>query len=398
MNMMGIAIGATGLLLLLLFVWMLVLSLRQKRFERERKQRAVAYRKALERDRKQEEEERVRKAENGDLTMILYLAKEAERTNLRKALYWYHKAALQDNVTGMYGIVRLSERMRDDMVLREQAKFWKMAIAATDGDMSAKFQMAEALYYGRGVEQNFDKGFAIMEEAALQQYVPAMLFLGDWMVANANPSPSPIASTEWFREVALLRNNEGRMKLGLNYLNGVGVEADFDQGCYWLERAAEKGYVPAMYKAGEVWLDHGVRGRCIAYIWLFLAGQMGNEEARVLREQVALNLSVDTVVGLQALSKPMLKRILSNKVGKHALIKALNKLYKRDIDFTLYDSSSSLVSDVHEGALAAEELEVNGIQQEVSDDDVTLDGHNKPQNEVKAPLDFSHSPMDNAHR
>ena len=200
---MGIAISATGLLLLLLFAWMLALSLRQKRVERERKQREITYRRALERDRKQEEEQRVRKAENGDLTMILYLAKEAERTNLRKALYWYHKAALQDNVTGMYGIVRISERMRDDMVLREQAKFWKKAIAASDGDMSAKFQVAEALYYGRGIEQNFDKGYALMEQAALQQYAPAMLFLGDWMIANANPSPSPEASTEWFRKVAL---------------------------------------------------------------------------------------------------------------------------------------------------------------------------------------------------
>ncbi|EGU46242.1 hypothetical protein VII00023_06882 [Vibrio ichthyoenteri ATCC 700023] len=391
MNMMGIAIGATGLLLLLLFVWMLALSLRQKRVERERKQRAVAYRKALERDRKQEEEERVRKAENGDLTMILYLAKEAERTNLRKALYWYHKAALQDNVTGMYGIVRLSERMRDDMVLREQAKFWKMAIAASDGDMAAKFQMAEALYYGRGVEQNFEKGFAIMEEAALQQYVPAMLFLGDWMVANANPSPSPIASTEWFREVALLRNNEGRMKLGLNYLNGIGVEPDFDHGCYWLERAAEKGYVPAMYKAGEVWLDHGVSGRCIAYIWLFLAGQIGHEEARILREKVALNLSVDTVVGLQALSKPMLKRILNNKVGKHALIKAFNKLYKRSIDIDKYDLTPELTNSHTASEEQHKEADLAGMAENAAEDSLH-DTHEMKSTQPS--LDFSQSPMD----
>ncbi|WP_038219470.1 tetratricopeptide repeat protein [Vibrio sp. N418] len=405
MNMMGIAISATGLLLLLLFAWMLALSLRQKRVERERKQREITYRRALERDRKQEEEQRVRKAENGDLTMILYLAKEAERTNLRKALYWYHKAALQENVTGMYGIVRISERMRDDMVLREQAKFWKKAIAASDGDMSAKFQVAEALYYGRGIEQNFDKGFALMEQAALQQYAPAMLFLGDWMIANANPSPSPVASTEWFRKVALLRNNEGRMKLGLNYLNGIGVEEDFAHGCYWLERAAEKGYVPAMYKAGEIWLEHGVSGRSIAYIWLFLAGQMGHEEARVLREQVALNLSVDTVVGLQALAKPMLKRILANKVSKHALIKAFNKLYKREIDIDKYDPMPAVTKDADAESKSNGQVEKE-MTSEVLSQEETLDGvpfqaiddssNQQPQVSVTsaATLDFSQSPMD----
>ncbi|KII76290.1 tetratricopeptide repeat protein [Vibrio renipiscarius] len=390
MNIMGIAIGATGLLLLLMFLWMLAHSYQQKRLEQERRQREVAYRKALERDRKQEEQLRISKAENGDLGMILYLAKEAERNHLRKALYWYNKAALLDSVTGMYGIIRISTRMRDDMVLREQSKYWKIAIAAMDGDLNAKVQMAEALYFGRGVEQNIDKGYRLMEEAALQQYIPAMLFLGDWMIAPENPNPSPQASTEWYRKAALLRNNEGRMKLGMNYVHGIGVEEDFSQGCYWLERAAEKGYTPAMYKAGEVWLGHGLRGRSVAYIWLFLAGQMGHEEARVLREQVALNLSVDTVVGLQSLSKPMLKRIMDNKVGKHALIKALNKLYKRDIDYTLYDPSTVLDAEAPEHeVLQDEQGSQYGHVQEATTATATTASTTS-----NAPLNFSHSPMD----
>lgn len=176
MTMMGIAIGATGLLLLLLFVWMLAISMRQKRIENERRQRANIYRKAMERNRKQEQEERVQKAESGDITMILYLAKEEERTNLRKATYWYRKAANLDNVTGMYGIVRISERMKDDMVLREQAKFWRTTIAAVEGNLQAKFEAAEALFYGRGTEQNVEKAYQFMEEAAKMQYLPAMLF------------------------------------------------------------------------------------------------------------------------------------------------------------------------------------------------------------------------------
>ena len=122
MNIIGIAIGITGLLLLGMFLWMLALSMRRKRMEQERKERELAYRKAMERDRKQEREDRIYKAEHDDIPSILYLAKEAERTRPKEALHWYTKAAKLDNVTGMYGIIRLSNRMNQDMVLREQSQ------------------------------------------------------------------------------------------------------------------------------------------------------------------------------------------------------------------------------------------------------------------------------------
>ncbi|HAS61435.1 MAG TPA: hypothetical protein DCS35_02000 [Vibrio sp.] len=389
MTMMGIAIGATGLLLLLLFVWMLAISMRQKRIENERRQRANIYRKAMERNRKQEQEERVQKAESGDITMILYLAKEEERTNLRKATYWYRKAANLDNVTGMYGIVRISERMKDDMVLREQAKFWRTTIAAVEGNLQAKFEAAEALFYGRGTEQNVEKAYQFMEEAAKMQYLPAMLFLGDWFISHNNPQPSPSTSFEWYKQATKHKSNEGRMKLGMSYIQGIGVDVDFYQGCYWLERAGEKGYTPAMLKAGEVWLESGGQGKFIAYIWFFLAGQLGNEDARILRDKVSLTIGVDTVVGMQALAKPMLKRIRENKVGKHALIKALNRLYKRELDYLAYDLQPTqthidvLNDEVMEASIPETELEIS----------TQLPSESQPKN-----LDFSMSKIDQTNR
>ena len=107
MNLIGIAIGATGLLLLGLFMWMLVLSMRKQRLEQERREREIAHRKAMEKHRKQEREERIMKAEDGHIPTILFLAKEAERKNVKEALYWYDKAAKLDNVTGMYGMASL---------------------------------------------------------------------------------------------------------------------------------------------------------------------------------------------------------------------------------------------------------------------------------------------------
>ncbi|MCG6451030.1 hypothetical protein K6U33_09245, partial [Vibrio parahaemolyticus] len=135
MNTIGIAIGATGLSLILIFVWMISLSVRKKRLEAEKKAREEAYRKALERQRDQERKERLYKAESGHVPTMLYLAKEAERTNLREALFWYEKAAHNDNITGMYGIVRICQRIRDDVILKEKAKFWQNCIQGQEGDL-----------------------------------------------------------------------------------------------------------------------------------------------------------------------------------------------------------------------------------------------------------------------
>lgn len=379
MNIIGIAIGATGLLLLGMFLWMLALSIRKKRLEQERREREIAQRKAMDKHRKQEQEERIMRAEGGHIPTILYLAKEAERTRPKEAIYWYTKAAKLDNVTGMYGVVRISNKMKQDVILREQSKYWQICIAASEGSLEHKYEMAQSLFYGRGTEENRPKAIDIFESAAQHNHIGSILFLGDWCLSDNNPQKSRTLSFEYYRRAAELKSNEGRMKLGMNYIRGYGVASDFNLGCYWLERAAEKGYLDAMYKAGETWMEQRPNGNAIAYIWLFLAGQLGHESARVLRDQVALNIGVDTVVGLQSLAKPMIKKIRENKVSKHSIIKALNKLYKRSIPIVEQGTAS-----VTAGLYVEKGEEVEGIAEEgVSETELPAEK-----------LDFSQSPMD----
>jgi TPR repeat protein len=380
MNIIGIAIGATGLLLLGMFMWMLALSIRKKRLEQERKEREIAYRKAIEKNRKQEHEDRIMKAEGGHIPTILYLAKEAERTRPKEAIYWYTKAAKLDNVTGMYGVVRISNKMKQDVILKEQSKFWQTSIAAIEGSLPHKFEMAQALFYGRGTEVNPPKAIELLESAAQQNHIPSILFLGDWCLSDNNPQKSPSRSTDYYRRAADLKSNEGRMKLGTNYIQGHGVPSNFNLGCYWLERAAEKGHLEAMYKAGETWMDQRPNGNAIAYIWLFLASQLGHDPARALRDQVALNIGVDTVVGLQSLAKPMIKKIRDNKVNKHSIIKALNKLYKRAIPIN-EQGSAPILSTLESNDTAAEPESLNLEETPQAD-------------EQDNRVDYSQSPMD----
>ncbi|MDF2153058.1 tetratricopeptide repeat protein [Vibrio sp. CAU 1672] len=330
MSSMGIAIGATGLSLVLIFIWMISLSMRKQRLEQERKERAAAYRKAMQKAREQEQKDREFKAETGHIPTILFLAKEAERNNLNKARLWYEKAAKLDNITGMYGVVRISERLRDDVILREQANYWRTAIAGAEGDTEAKFATGKALVFGRGIEKDIPKGTQLIEEAATEGSVAAMLYMGEWQRSADNPSGNHADALYWFMRAAEKESAEGKIQVGLCYLNGTGTEKDLAKGRYWLELAAESGHAEAMYHAGNAWRDYGKTGNAIAYVWLFLSANLGYEPARSLRDQVATNIGVDVVVGLQAIAKPMQRKLAAGGVKKHAIIRALNKVYKRE--------------------------------------------------------------------
>ena len=236
MSSMGIAIAATGLSLVLIFVWMISLSMRKQRLEAERKAREAAYRKAMQKAREQERKEREFKAETGHIPTILFLAKEAEKDNIRQALYWYDKAAKLDNVTGMYGIVRLSERMREDVILKEQANFWRTAIAGMEGDTEAKFATGKALVFGRGTEKNIPKGNQLIETAAEEGCIDAMLYMGEWQLSPDNSAGRSADALYWFMKAAEKDSAEGKIQVGLCYLNGVGTEKSMVKGCYWLER------------------------------------------------------------------------------------------------------------------------------------------------------------------
>ncbi|WP_164684020.1 tetratricopeptide repeat protein [Vibrio maerlii] len=334
MDTLVIAIAATGLSLILVFVWMVSLSLRKKRIQEERKAKEVAYRRAIEKARKQEQEERVYKADTGHIPSILVLAKEAERSNIREALYWYEKAALLDNRAGMTGIIRISEKRRDDMVLKGHANFWRTCIQALDGNIDAKFEMGKAYAIGRGVDKQLSKGLIIIREVANEGYSSAMIYLGDWALSVDNPNSNPEEAAQWFYKAALDGNAEGKIKLAECYQTGKGVLQSHVRCSYWLENAAEKGSSEAMYRAGLAWAERsGEQAKSIAYIWLFLASQFGSEESRSVRDKVAHGLGIDSVVGLQALAKPILQKLNSGTVSNHSIIKAFNKLYKRESYF-----------------------------------------------------------------
>jgi uncharacterized protein len=331
MNVIGIFIGLAGLLLIFSVIWMMVMSVKQKNLESEKQAREDARRRAIVRHRAQERQEKVQKAEANHIPSILFLAKEAEMRDFKEAVYWYEKAGLLGNVTGMYGIARLSKRYNDDPVMMEKAKFWQLYIKGIEGDQEALFDTGKALLAGLGVAVDREKGIEVIERAALANFVPAQIYMGDWCLSGESITAKAEDSTYWFSKAAKRENSEAMMKLGMNYIKGRGTVKDHKRGCFWLESAAERGDAAAMYQAGTVWIDNGKYGNSIAYIWLYLSAKAGYEPAKTLRDEVANKLGVDSIVFLQGFANPLHKKLYNGSVPNHLVIRALNRLYKRGV-------------------------------------------------------------------
>jgi TPR repeat protein len=343
MNFMTIAVGATGLSLLIFIGWMASLSAKKRRLAEEKAERDRAYRRAIERQREEEKKERLFKAETGHVPTQLFLAKEAEIHNPREALYWYEKAAALDSEIGMYGVVRVCGRAKEDIVLMEKSKFWQLAIEANNGNKSAKLEMGKSLISGKGTEPNIEKGIAVIEEVANEDNISAQIYMGDWYIAEANANPEPKLSAEWHFKAAQQNSVEGQIKLAQHYRDGVGVEKNIGRATYWYEVAAEQADPKAQFFAGDIWIGRGSKGNAIAYLWLFLSAYFGYEPAKARRDDVGNILGVDAVVGLQAMAKPLLKKLADGAIEKHSMIKALNKLYKRVEYFPERDGNEFLV-------------------------------------------------------
>lgn len=331
MNILGIFIGAAGLLLVILVVWLLIMSARRNKVELDKKKKQEKLRLLDERNSELERQHRIKKAEDGHIPTILYLAKEAERRDRRESFYWYEIAANLDNVMGMYGLVRMGRFFANDLIIEQKLKYWELYIKGIEGDNASLFYAGKALINGLGVTSNLERGLEIIGNAASRNYIPAIIYLGDWSIAKENPHPKSEDANYWYAKAAKLDNPEAMMKLGINYLNGVGTSVDHRRACYWLESASEMGYPEAMYHAGSAWIDHGSHGNAIAYIWLFLSAYFKYEPAKSLRDEVGNQVGVDSIIVLQRFTKPLIKKMENGAIGKHLIIKALNKLYKRDV-------------------------------------------------------------------
>ncbi|MGF1764993.1 tetratricopeptide repeat protein [Aliivibrio kagoshimensis] len=330
-----ILIGVLLLTISLIFALYRFFSVvKQNKAKLAEKQKSVnAYKRALDEAKNAELKEKIYKAKTGHTATQVYLAKECELSNTKKAIYWYEMAAKNDNEIAMHSLVRLCDHYQSDPELVKKSRYWGKVIKAKEGGQEAKLALGIALLKGDGIEADIDKGLEMIESVAEVNLLDAQLFMADWYVAQANPKPSVPLSIEWNTRAANNGSVDAQISLGKQHSSGNGIAVDLKKATYWFELAAESGSAPAQFYAGNISAGQTEKGNSVAYIWFWLASKNGVDEAVQRRDTVGNQLSVDTVVGLQGMVKSLFNKMKQGKMAKHSVIKAFDKLYGRESYF-----------------------------------------------------------------
>lgn len=96
-------------------------------------------------------------------------------------------------------------------------------------------------------EKEFSRGNLILalslwKKAAEQGYAQAQARMGDML----DQTDDDKEAVEWYRKSADQGNAAGEFGLGQMYAKGEGVKADPEQARIYIQRAADKGHLPAV--------------------------------------------------------------------------------------------------------------------------------------------------------
>ncbi len=178
-----------------------------------------------------------------------------ESRDLKKALYWYRKAARQGDARALSNLGQLYER-------------------------------------GNGVIKEPTKAAALYTAAAKRGHLWSHNALGVcYLTGNGVPKSESEAAT-WFRKAAEKGYSGAQFNLGISYYQGRGVPRDYGEALRWYRMAAEQGLPHAQYNLGLMYADgEGIdEDPVTALKWLTRARHGGVREAKVSMNLVKARL------------------------------------------------------------------------------------------------------------
>ena len=119
-----------------------------------------------------------------------------------------------------------------------------------------------------GTLKDPNKGIKLLLEAYDQGVPVSTVYLSNiyWKGDKHSQAYKEIEDSKWFEivneAVDIVIGIESHMILGYMYGNGIGTEVDIDKACYYLEIAADDGYVVACYIYVNMFLNNRLHIDC----------------------------------------------------------------------------------------------------------------------------------------
>lgn len=161
--------------------------------------------------------------------------------NIELAFTYYKKAADLNNPVGYYNVAKY-------FIAKEQYKqaLEYLTKSKALGYAYASIQMSDMYLQGLGVRKSKKKAFRNMEEAVHANDVSALHRLGDFYRLGIGCKKSEIQAQKYYQLSADNNMAEGMYCLGMLFLEAKTIKKDYENGFFWLDKAAQLGNEPAI--------------------------------------------------------------------------------------------------------------------------------------------------------
>jgi TonB family protein len=206
-----------------------------------------------------------RKALDGDLEAFyqLALSYRFEFNDEAQAMTMLRDAAEHGHPGAIYEVADAMWHGRGMPMDKSKALSYYMS-AAQLGHAKSQYEIGAAYSNGIGVVRDEPKAMPWLIKAAEQGNSYAQVALADLLAKGVDGAPDHQAAANWYRKAAEGGDDLGQRRLAQCYLTGKGVDKDAAQAVFWLRKAAEQrqpkaeAILAVLYLRGEgVPVDNG---------------------------------------------------------------------------------------------------------------------------------------------
>lgn len=119
----------------------------------------------------------------------------------------------------------------------------------------AQFNLALCYHFGYGIKQNYQVAASWFNKSAKLGFAPSMYQLGEKYEEGHGCTVDMTEAAKWYRKAANLGMPEAQFRLGLCYINGTGVVGNRQKGIDFIKKAAEQNLTGA-----QTWIQNEMPG------------------------------------------------------------------------------------------------------------------------------------------
>ena len=223
-------------------------------------------------------------AEAEHMLGILYTMNLRNRRLPTRAIKWWESSASKGNCDSHFLLGKMFRYGdRDGISIDHDKSRDHFRVAARAGHAESQNYLADAYYYGIGIDCDYTYAFKWHKKGALGGIVGSQYSVGYMYHHGQGVKQDNKSAFKWYIEAAKQDCSDSMCALGYMFYYGDGIEQDYDRAKEWFYRAIEHKNGDGYYYLAEMFSHgHGVKKDLDHAKDLYLnAGKNGNVKTQV---------------------------------------------------------------------------------------------------------------------